>query len=355
MTNVILNIPLTGATGVDAPTGLPVKQLSLMALVFQNSAVTLIMRYTVAGLTKEERYLPSMVVLLSELLKSFVCVSILALYLPERNFTSLRRVLYRELIGNSREMLKLSIPALLYLIQNNLQFIASSNLDPATFQVTYQLKILTTALFSVMMLRKTLNPLKWMSLVMLTIGIGLVQVSTNTSSPADEGQNNVQGLVAVLSACILSGLAGVYFEKLLKAPNNRSKLDDLQEKGKANSIALVPEDAQLWVRSLQLSVWSTFLALFLTVIWKDGKEVLEYGPFRNFTPVVWLLVAVHALGGIIVGIVVKYADNILKGFATSVSILLSTALSVLLMNFAITGVFLLGTSLVVAATYLYSL
>lgn len=117
MTRVITNTFFTGATGVDSPAGLPVKQLSLVALVFQNSAVTLIMRYTVAGLSKEERYLPSMVVLLSELLKSVVCVSILALYLPEKNFSSIKRVLYRELFGNHREMLKLSIPALLYLIQ----------------------------------------------------------------------------------------------------------------------------------------------------------------------------------------------------------------------------------------------
>jgi UDP-sugar transporter A1/2/3 len=190
---------------------------------------------------------------------------------------------------------------------------------------------------------------------MLTIGIGIVQVSTNATSHTDDTQNNVQGLVAVLSACILSGMAGVYFEKLLKAPNNRAKMDDLQEKGKLNNVILVPEEGQLWVRSLQLSVWSTFLALFLTVIWKDGKQVLEHGPFWNFTPVVWILVAVHALGGIIVGVVVKYADNILKGFATSVSIILSTILSVLLMNFAITGLFLIGTSLVVSATYLYSL
>lgn len=117
MTQVITNAFSTGATGVDSPAGLPVKQLSLIALVFQNSAVTLIMRYTVAGLSKEERYLPSMVVLLSEMLKSIVCVSILALYLPEKNFGSIKRVLYRELFGNRREMLKLSIPALLYLIQ----------------------------------------------------------------------------------------------------------------------------------------------------------------------------------------------------------------------------------------------
>ncbi|GAB5590623.1 hypothetical protein Unana1_05523 [Umbelopsis nana] len=152
-------------------------------------------------------------------------------------------------------------------------------------------------------------------------------------------------------------MAGVYFEKLLKAPNsgNRSKIDDFQEKGKANSISIMPEDAQLWIRSLQLSIWSIFLALFLTVIWKDGKQVVEHGVFWNFTPIVWLLVATHALGGIIVGIVVKYADNILKGFATSMSIILSTALSVWLLNFSITSLFVLGTTLVVSATYLYSL
>jgi UDP-sugar transporter A1/2/3 len=216
---------------------------------------------------------------------------------------------------------------------------------------------LTTALFSVILLRKTLSKLKWLSLLMLTAGIGLVQISTNNADRGDSAQNSVQGLVAVLAACVLSGMAGVYFEKLLKAPSggNRSKIDDFQEKGKATSISLMPEDAQLWIRSLQLSMWSTLFALFLTVIWKDGKQVLEHGLFWNFTPLVWGLVIVHALGGIIVGIVVKYADNILKGFATSMSIILSTALSVWLLNFAITSLFVVGTALVVSATYLYSL
>ena len=43
-------------------------------------------------------------------------------------------------------------------------------------QVTYQLKILTTALFSVCMLHKKLGILKWVSLVLLMIGVTLVQV-----------------------------------------------------------------------------------------------------------------------------------------------------------------------------------
>ncbi len=45
-------------------------------------------------------------------------------------------------------------------------------------QVTYQLKILTTALFSVSMLGKRLGVYQWLSLVVLMTGIALVQVSS---------------------------------------------------------------------------------------------------------------------------------------------------------------------------------
>ena len=73
---------------------------------------------------------------------------------------------------------KLSIPALLYVIQNSLQFVAISNLPVATFQVTYQMKILTTAAFSVALLRKKLSSSKWISLFFLAIGVGIVQLQT---------------------------------------------------------------------------------------------------------------------------------------------------------------------------------
>ena len=47
--------------------------------------------------------------------------------------------------------------------------------------------------------------------------------------------------------------------------------------------------------------------------------------------------------------VIKYADNILKGFATSLSIILSSILSVFLFDYNITLMFTFGGVLVIGA------
>jgi UDP-sugar transporter A1/2/3 len=93
--------------------------------------------------------------------------------------TGLINQLNVDIIQKPGETLKLLIPSGLYTLQNNLLFIALSNLDAATYQVTYQLKILTTALFSVLMLGKKLDSIKWISLVILMLGVSLVQVIFN--------------------------------------------------------------------------------------------------------------------------------------------------------------------------------
>ena len=75
-----------------------------------------------------------------------------------------------------QETLKLSIPAFVYVIQNNLGFFALSKLDPATYQVTYQVKLLTTAVVMRVMLGKVLNVTQWMGLFVLLFGVCLVEV-----------------------------------------------------------------------------------------------------------------------------------------------------------------------------------
>jgi UDP-galactose transporter len=249
----------------------------------------------------------------------------------------------------------------LYTIQNNLQYLAVSNLDAATFQVTYQLKILTTAIFSVLMLGRTLSPRKWLSLLLLVVGVSIIQVPQATSQPTAQGTdpkpwartleqlhdlgNNVAarmmkrsgsyegihedraaqiphmnsqvGLIAVLVACALSGLAGVTFEKILKDSTGS-------------------KTTTLWVRNCQLSFWSLFPSLFLGVIWKDGQIIAETGFFAGYNWVVWMAIGFQAAGGVIVALVINYADNIAKNFATSISILISCIVSVYFFDFKVT-------------------
>lgn len=74
-------------------------------------------------------------------------------------------------------------------------------------------------MFAVVMLRRTLLKTQWIALVTLVSGVVLVQLA-NTDPPkvivGGPEQNRVIGFSAALCACLLSGFAGIYFEKILK-------------------------------------------------------------------------------------------------------------------------------------------
>ena len=52
------------------------------------------------------------------------------------------------------DLLKMAVPACLYVLQNNLSYVGVSNLDGPTFQLLYQLKMIITALLSTVMLNR---------------------------------------------------------------------------------------------------------------------------------------------------------------------------------------------------------
>ena len=62
----------------------------------------------------------------------------------------------------------------------------------------------------------------------------------------------------------------------------------------------------------------------------------------------------QSLGGIMVAVVVKYADNIMKGFATSAAIIISCIVSVYLFDVVLSVQFIFGTVLVMLSIYLYA-
>ena len=328
------------------PTAVWVKYTALFLLVAQTVCLVLLMRYSRTTRSPEQPlYLASTAVFFMEIIKLVVCLAIVAYQAKG----ALHTELYRNVIQAPVEMLKLTVPSLLYTVQNNLLYLALTNLDAATYQICYQLKILTTALFSALLLQRRFSRQKWLSLLVLTIGVAIVQVSGSGDQHSDpndhhsharnqqedgenddNSQNRMMGLVAVLCAACTSGFSGVYFEKILK--------------GSVTS---------LWIRNVQMGLPSVVMA-YVTIYVKDAAAIRTQGFLGGYSPLVWTVVSFQAVGGLIVATVVKYADNVLKVFAMSFSIVLSCIVSAFLFDFHPTWMFLCGASLVVTATVMYS-
>ena len=161
--------------------------------------------------------------------------------------------------------------------------------------------------------------------------VQLQHTSSKTSSNSyATSQNPILGVVVVLTASLMSGFGGVYFEKLLKnSPKN------------------------VWIRNIQLSTYGVVFGL-ITVFGSERKAVMTKGFLFGYDYLVWAVIIIQSVGGLLVAVVIKYADNILKGFATSVAIILAALISVILFHFQPEMYFIVGASLVVTATILYS-
>ncbi|PGH33744.1 solute carrier family 35 (UDP-sugar transporter), member A1/2/3 [[Emmonsia] crescens] len=331
------------------------------------------------------RYLTSTAVFLNEVIKLAICLTV-ALYEVSKTippsmpvtslFTNLSAAVFT---GDSW---KLAVPAGLYTLSNSLVYIGLSNLEAATFQVTYQLKLATAAIFGATLLRRSLSLGKWMALLLLVVGVFIVQLPHTDPNDIDDhrahlhfprsleewqnlgastGRNLNQnlhkrsatyegieedlmlghphmngniGLLATIGACIASGLAGVSFEKVLK--------------DSATSTTSV------WIRNVQLAVYSIFPSLFIGVVFLDGEKVARAGFFDGYNWVVWLVIGLQAVGGIATSYCISRAEHGLRNSATTVSIVLSTVGAMWAFDFRASGNIILGTILVLAATYIYT-
>ena len=147
-----------------------IKWSSLAALVVQNSSLFVVTRSTrMRSSDGDLMYLSSVVVLVVEMCKMAICLAVL--WLQGSCFVSLRQHIWVE----RREAFKLAVPASCYALQNNLVFLAISNLSAAAAQVLYQTKTLSTAFFTVVLLGRTFKKVQWASFALLSIGVVLVQ------------------------------------------------------------------------------------------------------------------------------------------------------------------------------------
>ncbi|NXN09819.1 S35A4 protein, partial [Indicator maculatus] len=227
-----------------------------------------------------------------------------------------------------RHVAPFALSALLYAANNNLVVHMQLFMDPSTFQVLSNLKILSTALLYSLLLRRRLSGRQWLGLLLL-LAAGVSYSCGGLRGPGSPSRTQLhitlQGLLLLSAYCLISGLSAVYTEAILKA------------------------------QALPLSLQNLFLYFFgvllnlLGYFWQGAGG----GFLQGFSPWVLLVVLSQALNGLLMSVVMKHSSNITRLFVISCSILANALLSVALFSLQLTLLFFVAVACIGLALHLY--
>lgn len=398
--NSSLSSSKKASPSIVSKTGLMV----LILLAVQNCSKNLLMRYVMKDRPK---FLTSAAVLGSEFIKLSLS-TLYILFVMKKPFSSILTYLHQD----RRNTLLLAVPASAYNLQMSLEYVALANLDAAVFSVLVQTKLLFTATFAAVVLRTRLKYIQVISLVLLTSGVMLCNLSNvkggDSSSSTLWDAHTIKGITATLGIAVSSGFASVYTEKVIKATQRTAAMagaapQQQQSSGSNASVSSMPTGVVVDPSQYGLAYTQVQLALMSLITIgvyaciTDFKQIVEvsgcgnhgtrgthghalfhdylfslpldtyffffvppslgatqYGLFYNFTMSAFASVLSSALGGLIVAAVLKYADSVLKGYATAVSVILTGVLSMLLFGSTLTLIYYMGIINVVTAVLLYN-
>ena len=305
------------------------KSFFLLLLVAQNTSKTLILRLAVGG---KGQFLYSAAVLATEGLKATSS----AVWVLHSGGTPATIVHF--LRSEWRVFVRVLVPAGIYNVQQMLEFVALARLEAPVFSVIVQIKLLTTALFSWLVLGKRLRPIQLIALVLLMVGVILAQMKDGQSNHLAFSSEASVGVLATLVIATLSGFAAVYTERVLKHAQ-------LQGQKYAQQDMLPYIQIQMALASLLI------IGAFAVVA--DFEMIVTYGLWHGFDRRAVVAVMSSAMGGLIVSAVLKYADSVLKGYATSASVILTGVLSALFFGTTLDLHFVLAVINVTCSIALY--
>jgi len=243
------------------------------------------------------------------------------------------------------------VPGLLYAVENNLKIPATVYLHPHVFALFNNSKVIFAAIGMVILLGKKFSVLQWMSMALLGISLCVAKVEMLLPLPADcvgaksSPQEQVGvglflwGIVLVLAASFISGMAGVSNELLLKKRDT---------------------DVGLWRKNIWTYEWGVifnFLGLLASKFFEGGgagtgNPLLDF--FHGYDVYVWAMIVVTALLGISVSLIMKYFDNVVKCFGGSLILYSTTVASVLVFGSKVNAGFVLGLLVYSVSSYFYA-
>ena len=214
-----------------------------------------------------------------------------------------------------QRFLKFSIPAACYFVSNNCMLYIIRELGGVTFQVTNNLKILSTGVLMRLFLGRKLTWLQWKALIILAVGCTVTQFKSceRADVKIHLDQNLIMrgfGYAMIVLNAFASGAGGVVSEKLLKGSRQTQESIHMQ-------------NAQLYLFGAVFGL----VAIRYNNLSKsidNGKED-SYGVlsmFDGFNPYAFAAVLSLAATGLLVSVILKYMDNFVKCFVAAVSMFL---------------------------------
>ena len=369
----------TSSSGISK-TGLFV----LILMAFVNCSKNLLLRFV---MKEHPKFLKSAAVIGIESTK--LTLSLLYIALIDKQPLSTAVTFIKR---DKRNTLLMGVPAALYCIQGNLEYLALGNLDAAVFSVLVQTKLLATAGCAVLILRKKIKKVQLISLVLLTVGVMLCNMkdySRNTISgrrlsEIDKEMDTTKGIFATLSIAACSGFASVYTEKVIKAKRNITTRSGEEKLPLQNERHQQPQYGLVYTQ-VQLAFVSLVIMGFYCLVVESG-EIIEKGLWYGFNFPAYVSIFISAIGGLTVAAgtfrnfllctsylsnkpsnlklnnlsfnflysVLKYADAVLKGYATAISVVLTGLSSMILFDTKLNILYFLGIGNVISAVLLYS-
>ncbi len=211
------------------------------------------------------------------------------------------------------------LPAALYALQNLAALQAYQNLDSLTFNVLNQTKTLSAALCCYLVMGRKQSPVQVFSLLLLLFSAlvmerlipldSILSAGVSMEVPEWGSKHWSHGVAPIMLASFISGLSGALSQK------------NLQSQGGGRNPYLF---------SMELCAASVLILSASLCFSPDGKRIINEGFWNGWTASTWIPILTNAIGGIIVGLVTKYAGSVRKGFALIFGIFLSGVVQALL-------------------------
>ncbi|NWR85957.1 S35A5 protein, partial [Furnarius figulus] len=352
-----------------------------MFIVLGSSRI-LLMKYS-ANEDNQYDYLPTTVNMCSEVVKLVLCV-VLAL-LNRKKDHPFECLSWKNLWN----LMKWSIPAFLYFLDNLIVFYVLSYLQPAMAVLFSNFVIITTALLFRIVLKRRLSWVQWASLVILFLSIVALTRGTggHKQSLAAHGFHhsmffspsnhclhytgpeeacmekgncvapsflhsfewNVTSTMAgalkplglslghllILVQCFVSALANIYNEKMLK------DVDQLGE-------SIFTQNSKLYAFGV------LFNGLMLALQTKDRRQIGNCGFFYGHNVFSVALIFVTAFLGLSVAFILKFRDNMFHVMTAQINTVIITTVSFIIFNFRPSPEFFLEAPVVLLSVFIYN-